>query len=63
MALVTTIPVSIRIPINPGRESEVLVTTSATIARIKGDDFISKFFRLDIHENFNIFQFLQASLS
>ena len=30
----TTMPVSIRIPINPGRDSEVLVTTRATIAPV-----------------------------
>ena len=34
MALVTTMPVSIRIPINPGSESEVLVATSAMIAPV-----------------------------
>ena len=40
MALVTTMPVSIRIPIRPGSDSEVLVTTSAMIAPVaaKGID-------------------------
>jgi hypothetical protein len=36
--------------------------TMAAIARKKGDDLISKFLRLDIHENSNIFRSLQASL-
>ena len=34
IALVTTIPVSIRMPINPGRDSDVLVTTRATMAPV-----------------------------
>ncbi len=34
MALVTTMPVSIRIPINPGSDSEVLVATRAMIAPV-----------------------------
>ena len=34
MALVTTMPVSIRIPIRPGSDKEVLVTTSAMIAPV-----------------------------
>ncbi len=34
MALVTTMPVSIRIPIRPGSDSDVLVTTSAMMAPV-----------------------------